>query len=192
MVHRVLSPLVAASSLGYWLICHDKGTYHESTCSIDGSGGDPLQCRGLCTIRTTVLRQGQSPSAATGLYERLGGLLGGPSGEPVPFPFVQPLSFYCWPRPELNTSHAHWRSYLCSSHLAAPWVQGPLFLCVTATAVRRGYRRGVCVIDSTAALPSKEALRIIAVCRENRLCCTSSRLFWWSSGYSVYSRFQGR
>jgi hypothetical protein len=48
------------------------------------------------------------------------------------------------------------------------------------------------VRDSAAALPLKEAPRIIAVCRENHLCYTSSRLFWWSSGYSVYSRFHGR
>jgi hypothetical protein len=49
------------------------------------------------------------------------------------------------------------------------------------------------VIDNTAAaLPLKEALRNIAVCRENHLCYTSSHLFWWSSGYSVYCRFQGR
>ena len=51
---------------------------------------------------------------------------------------------------------------------------------------------GLVVSDRTAALPLKEAPRIIAVCRENHLCYTSSRLFWWSSGYSVYSRFHGR
>src|SRR6516225_765091 len=33
---------------------------------------------------------------------------------------------------------------------------------------------------------------IIAVCRKDHLCCTSSRPFWWSSGYSVYSHFHGR
>ena len=32
----------------------------------------------------------------------------------------------------------------------------------------------------------------IAACRKNILCYTSSRPFWWSSGYSVYSRFHGR
>src|SRR6516162_4027432 len=30
------------------------------------------------------------------------------------------------------------------------------------------------------------------LCRKNHLSYTSSRPFWWSSGYSVYSRFLGR
>jgi len=34
--------------------------------------------------------------------------------------------------------------------------------------------------------------RIIAVCRKDHLSYTSSRPFWWSSGYSVYSRLHGR
>ena len=44
----------------------------------------------------------------------------------------------------------------------------------------------------TAALPLKEAPRIIAVCPKDHLCYTSSPPFWWSSGYSVYSRLHGR
>jgi hypothetical protein len=71
-------------------MCHDKGGCHENTRSTDGSGADPLERRGLCTNRT-VLRQGQSPAATAGCYQRLGVSFGGTGHCAGPFLFWSDL-----------------------------------------------------------------------------------------------------
>jgi hypothetical protein len=53
-----------------------KGGCHESTRFTDGSGAVSPQCRGLRTNLRTV-RQGESPAAATGCYQRLVRAIGG-------------------------------------------------------------------------------------------------------------------
>ena len=63
--------------------CHDKGGCDESTHTTDCSGADSPQRRFWLCADWPVLRQGQSPAAAS-CYQRLE-LVGGPAIVPVPF-----------------------------------------------------------------------------------------------------------